>query len=97
VDSGIVGLYGFMPGQTVPAGVPPVVVQQVKEQLGRMQRGELSRFDLFAGPLSDNKGKLLLPAGQKLTQADLEGLEGCRVCMRWLVEGIVGQVAAVKH
>ncbi len=97
VDQGIVGLYGFMPGQKVPPGVPSTVVGEVKALLQRMQKGEFTRFDLFAGPLTDNKGKLLLPAGEKLSQTDLEGIAGCKVCMRWLTQGIVGQVSAAKH
>ncbi len=97
VDQGIVGLYGFMPGQKVPPGVPSTVVGEVKALLQRMQKGEFTRFDLFAGPLTDNKGKLLLPAGEKLSQTDLEGIAGCKVCMRWLTQGLVGQVSAAKH
>ena len=61
-----------------------------------MQGGELSRFDVFAGPLVDNAGKQRLGAGQKLTQRDLEGLPGCTVCMSWLAQGIVGRIAAKR-
>ncbi len=96
VAQGIVGLYGFMPGQQVPRGVPAEVVPRVKELLGKMQAGAFSRFDVFAGPLTDNQGRQLLAAGARLTQRDLEGLQGCEVCMGWLAQGIVGQLPERK-
>ena len=49
---------------------------------------------LSAGPIVDNTGKELLPAGQKLEQSDLDqfppGAPGaeCSVCMYWWNEGI---------
>ena len=92
VDSGIVGLYGFMQGEEVPKGVPAGVVPQIKELLSQMQAGKLTRFDVFGGPLHDNAGKQVLPAGKQLSQKDLEGLPGCTVCMRWLAQGIVGRL-----
>lgn len=92
VDSGIVGLHGFMEGQKVPAGVPADVVPRVRDLLAEMQAGKLTRFDIFKGPLEDNGGKQVLPAGGRLTQKDLEGLPGCKVCMSWLTRGIVGQL-----
>ena len=92
VPSGIVGLYGFMEGQQVPAGVPAAAAETVKALLLQMKAGKFTPFDLFAGPLKDNAGKEVLAAGQKLSQQDLEGLKGCTVCMNWLAEGIVGQI-----
>jgi basic membrane protein A len=92
VDSGIVGLYGFMEGEEVPAGVPADVVPRVKELLARMQAGKLTRFDIFRGPLVDNTGKKVLAEGKRMTQKDLEGLPGCSVCMKWLAQGIVGRL-----
>jgi basic membrane protein A len=96
VSSGVVGLYGFMPGETVPAGVPAAAAKQVQDLLGRMRAGKVSRFDVFAGPLTDNQGKEILPAGKQLTQLDLEGLKGCTICMSWLAQGIVGQLPAAR-
>jgi basic membrane protein A len=92
VDSGIVGLYGFMPGQRVPPGVPDEVVPRVQALLKQMRSGKFTRFDLFRGPLTDNRGKKVLGEGQTLTQRDLEGLKGCKVCMNWLAQGIVGEL-----
>lgn len=96
VDSGIVGLLGFMPGQTPQAGIPPEAAAQVKELFAKMRSGAFTRFDVFAGPLEDNTGKVLLKAGEKLDARDLEGLEGCKVCMGWLAKGVIGQLPERK-
>jgi simple sugar transport system substrate-binding protein len=42
-------------------------------------------FDIFAGPLKDNKGKEVIAAGKVQKQTDLE-LEK----MNYLVEGVLG-------
>ncbi|RUP25496.1 MAG: BMP family ABC transporter substrate-binding protein [Curvibacter sp.] len=44
-------------------------------------------FDIFKGPLKDNKGNTLLAAGKVLKQTDLE-LEK----MNYLVEGVIGSI-----
>jgi len=99
-DSGIVALLGFEDGQIPAPGVPASVVPKIRELHARMKKGEFTRFDVFAGPLRDNGGKEILPAGATLTQEDLEGLSklpdrpDCKVCMSWLVEGIVGTIPA---
>jgi len=95
VDSGSLGLLGFMEGQTPQPGVPAEVIPQVQELLAKMVAGEFNRFDVFTGPIKDNKGIEIVPAGSALTQSDLEGLkdvegrEDCTYCMNWLVEGVV--------
>jgi basic membrane protein A and related proteins len=104
-DSGIVGFYGFMEGQSPQPGVPAEVVDQVKAKLAEMLAGNFTRFDVFKGPIKDNTGKEIVPAGQSLTQEDLEGIDAgtidafsltdrtaCTVCMNWLVEGIQGTI-----
>ena len=45
-------------------------------------------FDIFKGPLKDNKGAAVIPAGKSFRQTDLE-LEK----MNYLVEGVIGSVA----
>jgi len=70
----------------------------VQETLAKMQSGEMTRFDVFAGPINNNKGEEVIPAGEKLTQSDLEGIdeavgeqtgrEPCTFCMNWLAEGV---------
>ncbi len=95
-DTGILGLYGFEDGATPAPGVPESVVPLVREKLAMMKAGKFTRFDVFAGPIEDNKGKEVVPAGKKLTQQDLEGLPGCTVCMSWLAKGIVGEIPAKR-
>jgi len=99
VDSGSLGLLGFMEGQEPMAGVPAEVIPQVRELLAQMVAGDFDRFDVFTGPINNNKGEIAIPAGTSLTQSDLEGIdadlgaalgrEGCTICMNWLAEGIV--------
>jgi basic membrane protein A and related proteins len=98
VSSGALGLYGFMDGQTPTKGaseLPPAVLQQVRDTLAKMQKGEFTRFDVFAGPITDNQGKLVVPAGQKLQQADLDQFEqqaGCTYCMHWWAAGVTAEL-----
>ena len=97
VDSGSLGIWGFMEGQTLTTGMkdlPPEVIQMVKDTLAQMQAGKFTRFDVFAGPIKDNTGKTIVPAGEKMVQADLDqfppgspGLE-CKYCMKWWADGI---------
>ncbi|HEY3229653.1 MAG TPA: hypothetical protein VGJ87_10555, partial [Roseiflexaceae bacterium] len=97
-DSGGLGLYGFMEGQTPTKGVselPPEVLQTVKDTLAKMQKGEFTRFDVFAGPIKDNQGKEIVPAGAKLAQPDLDQFDpksGCKFCMHWWAEGITAEL-----
>jgi basic membrane protein A len=96
-DSKAMGLFGFMEGETPTKGVselPAADVQLVKDTLAKMLAGEFTRFDVFAGPIKDNTGKEILPAGAKLEQSDLDqfppGAPGaeCKVCMYWWADGI---------
>jgi len=99
VDSGSLGLLGFMEGQEPLPSVPVEVIPQVSELLDQMLAGEFDRFDVFTGPINNNQGEVVVPAGTSLTQSDLEGIdaelgatlgrEGCTICMNWLAEGIV--------
>ncbi len=98
-DSGVLGLLGFMEGQEASTAVPEAVIPQVEEMLAQMLAGDMTRFDIFAGPINDNKGNEIVPAGASLSQSDLEGIGGdfatllgrepCEICMTWLAEGIV--------
>ena len=93
-----VGLLGFMEGQTPAPGVPKDVIPLVKAKLQQMQEGKFTRFDVFAGPLKDNKGNVVLKKGEKLVQEDLEGIKGvagrpdCTKCMNFFVEGVIGEI-----
>ena len=96
-DAGAMGLLGFMEGETPLKGVedlPEADVQKVKDTLADMLAGKFTRFDVFAGPLTDNAGNQLLAEGEKLEQSDLDqfppGAPGneCKTCMYWWAEGI---------
>lgn len=97
---GMVGFYGFMEGQEPYPSVPESVIPEVREVLDQMQAGSFDRFSIFTGPIDDNQGNEVIPAGVSLTQSDLEGLtedymsafgitgrEPCTICMDYLVEG----------
>jgi basic membrane protein A len=94
-DSQSLGLFGFMQGQAPQPGIkdlPAADVQMVKDTLAKMLAGTFTRFDVFAGPLTDNTGKELLAAGKKLQQSDLDqfppGTPPCTVCMHWWADGV---------
>lgn len=96
---GIVGFAGFMEDQVPQPAVPDHVIPEIDDVLARMQEGSFTRFDIFTGPVNDNKGNEVIPEGVVLTQSDLEGLDedlaalldrpACTICMNWLVEGFV--------
>ncbi len=98
-ETGALGLYGFMEGQTLPSGVaslPPEVIQEVRDLVAASLVGDFDRFDVFTGPINDSQGNLLVPQGQALSQADLDqfpeyGL-GCTFCMKWWAEGITAEL-----
>ncbi len=96
---GIVGYAGFMEGEVPAPAVPASVIPEVDDVVAQMQAGTFTRFDIFTGPISDNKGNEVIPAGVTLTQSDLEGIDeglaellgrpACTICMGFLVEGFV--------
>jgi basic membrane protein A len=100
-DTGGMGLYGFMEGETPPPGIadlPEEDIQLVRDTLAKMLAGEFDRFDVFAGPITDNQGNEIVPAGEKMEQSDLdqfppgaEGLE-CKYCMLWWADGITAEL-----
>jgi basic membrane protein A len=105
-DIGSLGLYGFMDGQSPQPGIadlPAEDVQLVKDTLAQMLAGTFNRFDVFAGEIIDNQGNVIVPAGQKMEQSDLdqfppgaEGLE-CKYCMYWWADGIVSELPALSE
>ncbi len=105
-DSGGLGLFGFMEGQDLTPGMkdlPPEVITMVQETLDKMLKGEFTRFDVFAGEIKDNKGNVIVPAGQKMQQADLDqfppgapGLE-CQFCMYWWADGITAELPKLSQ
>lgn len=98
-ETGALGLYGFMDGQELTSGVAdldPAVVAEVKDILAKMLAGEFTRFDVFSGPINDNQGNVVVPAGEKLEQLDLDAFPeyglGCKYCMKWWAEGITAEL-----
>jgi hypothetical protein len=90
-----------MEGQELTPGVKeldPAVVQEVRDTLAQMLDGEFTRFDVFKGPISDNKGNVVLPEGQSLEQVDLDAFPefglpcSIDVCMKWWAEGITAEL-----
>jgi basic membrane protein A len=100
-DTGALGLYGFMEGQSLTPGLEsldPAVIQQVRDILAQMEAGTFTRFDVFKGPINDNKGNVVLPEGQSLEQVDLDAFPefglpcSIDVCMKWWAEGITAEL-----
>ena len=96
-DSGSMGLFGFMEGETPQPGIadlPEEDVQLVKDTLAKMLAGEFDRFDVFAGPIVDNQGNEILAEGERMEQSDLDqfppGAPGseCETCMYWWADGV---------
>lgn len=72
VKDGGLGLFGFMEGQTPQAGVPADVLPLVKQTLQDALDGKFDRFSVFSGPIKDNKGNTVIPAGEKWNQCDVD-------------------------
>jgi basic membrane protein A len=100
-ETGGLGLVGLMEGQELTAGMkdlPPEVIEEVKMLLDKALKGEFTRFDVFSGEINDNKGNVIVPAGEKMQQSDLDqfppGAEGlaCKYCMFWWADGITSEL-----
>ena len=100
-DTGALGLYGFMEGESLTPGLAsldPAVIQEVRDILAQMEAGTFTRFDVFKGPINDNKGNEVLPAGQSLEQVDLDAFPefglpcSIDVCMKWWAEGVTAEL-----
>lgn len=98
-DSGALGLLGFMEGETMQPGVaelPAADLELVKSTLAKMLKGEFTRFDVFKGPITDNKGNVVLAEGVSLDQLDLDGFaqfgSTCTTCMYWWNENFTAEL-----
>jgi basic membrane protein A len=98
-ETGALGLYGFMEGQELTSGVKdldPALIEEVRTILAQMLAGEFNRFDVFSGPINDNQGNVIVPAGEALEQVDLDAFPeyglGCKYCMKWWAEGITAEL-----
>lgn len=102
-DSGALGLLGFMEGETMQPGVaelPEEDLQLVRDTLAKMLAGEFTRFDVFAGPITDNRGNVVLAAGETLEQLDLDGFaqfgSSCQTCMYWWNENVTAELPELE-
>lgn len=103
VKDGGLGLYGFMEGQTPQPGVPAEVIPQVKAVLADALAGKFDRFSVFSGPIKDNKGNVVVPAGEKFTQGDIDqfapGAPGfpAKYGMYWWNENFVAELPKLSQ
>lgn len=102
-DSGALGLFGFMEGETPQPGVeglPEEDLQLIRDTLTAMLAGEFTRFDVFKGPITDNQGNLVLAEGVSLEQADLDGFaqfgSPCKTCMYWWNENVTAELPSLE-
>jgi basic membrane protein A len=105
-DSGAMGIWGLMEGQTPTKGMEDLPAEDmtlIRDTLAKMLSGEFTRFDVFAGPIMDNAGNVVVPAGEKMEQADLDqfppgapGLE-CKYCMYWWAEGVTAELPKLSN
>src|SRR3989304_1283744 len=67
-----------------------------KARLAAARPGKFPRFDVFKGPIFDNKGNQILADGVSLEQLDLDGFKEfgspCKVCMYWWADGITAEL-----
>ncbi len=98
-DSGALGLFGFMDGETPQPGVeglPEEDLAMIRDTLAQMLAGEFTRFDVFKGPITDNQGNLVLADGVSLEQLDLDGFSQfgseCKTCMYWWNQNITAEL-----
>ena len=75
---------GFVKMSAYGAMVPDAAKKSADSTKAKMVAGS---FDIFKGPLKDNKGNIVIAAGKSYKQTDIE-LEK----MNYLVEGVVGSI-----
>ena len=75
---------GFVKMSAYGPMVPEAAKKNADEIKAKMIAGT---YDIFKGPLKDNKGNVVIPAGKVMKQTDIE-LEK----MNYLVEGVVGSI-----
>jgi basic membrane protein A len=74
---------GFVKSSPYGSAVSEGARKNAESVRAKMMAGS---FDIFAGELKDNTGKVVIPKGQVLKQTDLT-LES----MNYLVEGVIGK------
>jgi basic membrane protein A len=79
--------YGGLKDGTVSlAPINPAVPENVRQMVEEKKQAIIDdKLDYWKGPLKDNQGKEVVPAGKTLSIADINGMD-------WLVEGVVGKI-----
>jgi basic membrane protein A len=102
-DSGALGLFGFMEGEKMPAGIaelPAADLQLIQDTLKAALEGKFTRFDVFAGPIKDNKGNTVVPDGGRIEQIDIDCFAGgavpCQTGMYWWADGITAELPSLN-
>lgn len=102
-DAGGMGLLGFMEGEEPRPGfegLPEEDMALIEDTLAAMLAGEFTRFDVFAGPITDNQGNVVLAEGESLEQLDLDGFaqfgSECTTCMYWWNENITAELPELE-
>jgi len=75
---------GFVKSSPYGSSVGEAARKNAEDVRAKMMKGA---FDIFAGEVKDNTGKVVIAKGKAYKQTDVE-LEG----MNYLVEGVVGKV-----
>ena len=79
---------GLKEGYVKMSAYGPMVTDVAKKSADGVKAKMIAgTFDIFKGPLKDNKGNVVIPAGTSMKQTDLE-LEK----MNYLVEGVIGSI-----
>ena len=59
----------MMPGT---AELPAEDLQLIRDTMAKFLSGEMDRFSVFSGPITDNQGNVVLAEGESLRQVDLD-------------------------
>lgn len=79
---------GLKEGYVKMSAYGPAVTDAAKKNADDIKAKMIAgTFDIFKGPIKDNKGNVVIPAGKTLGQKDIS-LES----MNYLVEGVVGSI-----
>jgi basic membrane protein A len=62
--------------------VPDDVKKLVEDKKGKITSGE---WDVFTGPIKDQKGNIKVPEGKKMSDEEMLGFD-------WFVEGVEGTI-----
>lgn len=105
-ESGGMGLYGFMAGEEPSEGIMTLsdeVKLNVQSVLNEMLSGNFDHLDIFRGEIRDNQGRIVVPAGERLSESDIDQFppgdpdEKCKyaTCMYWFAEGIIAELPEI--